>query len=258
MYYSLYLQVLSSTSDGKRYIDFYNVIEYPYLAIIDPRTGECMRTYNHITVDVLISALNDMLSTHASPESAPQDGNTKEWSESISSKASSASESRISECSSSSKAFKYFEDDSDDTGNSRKATLDSSCSSSAVSTSSYKIMNKRRKMEEPILDEEPEEESSEVKPVREAKPIVEKLRTGNEPTVRLCLRLPSGKKETISMYGDDTVEDFLNKMEDMGYALSDHSFLIPFPKTIIGELPSTTQLSDTILSPSNTVFISKI
>ena len=62
------MQVLSNSVDGKRYIDFYNVNSYPYLAIIDPRTGECMRTSNHITVDTLVSDLNDMLSTHASPD----------------------------------------------------------------------------------------------------------------------------------------------------------------------------------------------
>lgn len=73
-------QVLCSTSDGRRYIDFYNVVAYPYLAIVDPRTGECMKTYNNITVDSLISDLNDMLSTHASPESALQvTSNSKDW-----------------------------------------------------------------------------------------------------------------------------------------------------------------------------------
>ena len=67
------VQILSSTDDGKRYIDFYNVMTFPYLSIIDPRTGECMRTFNNITVDSLIFGLNDMLSTLASPENIMQD-----------------------------------------------------------------------------------------------------------------------------------------------------------------------------------------
>lgn len=54
--------------------------EYPYLAVVDPRTGECMQTYNHITVDILMSALNDMLSTHPSPECVTNDSFTsKKW-----------------------------------------------------------------------------------------------------------------------------------------------------------------------------------
>lgn len=68
-----FLQILSTTTGGKRYIDFYNVANYPYLAIIDPRTGECMRSFNHITVDSLATGLNDMLSMHASPDNTPSD-----------------------------------------------------------------------------------------------------------------------------------------------------------------------------------------
>lgn len=62
-------QVLSNTSDGKRYIDFYNVNEYPYLAVVDPRTGECIKSYNQLTVDSLLTSLNDMLSANPSPDS---------------------------------------------------------------------------------------------------------------------------------------------------------------------------------------------
>lgn len=67
------LQTSSNTSDGVRFVDFYNVSTYPYLAIIDPRTGECMKSFNNVTVDTMISDLNDMLSTHASPESIASD-----------------------------------------------------------------------------------------------------------------------------------------------------------------------------------------
>lgn len=74
-----FIQVLSNTSDGKRYIDFYNVVTYPYLAIVDPRTGECMKIYNSITVDSLISDLNDVLSTHPSPESSQVTSDSKDW-----------------------------------------------------------------------------------------------------------------------------------------------------------------------------------
>lgn len=71
---------MSNTSDGNRYVHLYDVYEYPYLAVIDPRTGECMKTYNHITVDILISALNDMLSSHPSPECVSSDSvHSKEW-----------------------------------------------------------------------------------------------------------------------------------------------------------------------------------
>lgn len=54
------------------------------------------------------------------------------------------------------------------------------------------------------------------------------------------------------------LQDFINKMNEMGYPSTDHTYLVPFPKTNIGMLSPETHLSDTILSPANTVFITKI
>lgn len=59
---------MSDTADGRRYIDFYNVLDYPYLAVVDPRTGECMRSYNTISMDHLLTGLNDVLSSQPSPD----------------------------------------------------------------------------------------------------------------------------------------------------------------------------------------------
>ena len=83
-------------------------------------------------------------------------------------------------------------------------------------------------------------------------------KTDNTSAIRLCLRLPNGKKETISMSATDTIEDFINTMESMGYSSTDHTYLVPFPKTNIGALSPQIYLSDTILFPANTVFITKI
>lgn len=53
-----------------------------------------MHTYNHITVDILMSALNDMLSSHPSPESVSNDSfNYKKWN---SCTATTAEESSVS------------------------------------------------------------------------------------------------------------------------------------------------------------------
>lgn len=76
----------------------YDVYEYPYLAVIDPRTGECVKTYNHVTVDILMSALNDMLSSHPSPECVSSDSvHSKKWNNctATATKESSASNSSV-------------------------------------------------------------------------------------------------------------------------------------------------------------------
>ena len=251
-------QVLSSTSDGKRYIDFYNVSEYPYLAVIDPRTGECMHTYNHITVDILMSALNDMLSSHPSPESVSNDSfNYKKWNSCTATTAeeSSVSNSAVHDGSSSSKTSKHVIDNINvnDSGN-HNGTTDVQSSSPPIST--CRNVSKKRRMGESDLISENQESSSKDESC-ESKCDSSKVKTSSE-SIRLCLRLPTGKKETISMCAADTIEDFINKMKSMGYASADHTYLVPFPRTNIGELSPEIPLSDTILSPANTVFITKI
>ncbi|XP_012278148.1 UBX domain-containing protein 7 isoform X2 [Orussus abietinus] len=260
-------QVLSNTADGKRYIDFYNVNEYPYLAVVDPRTGECMTTYNHITVDSLAAGLNDMLSTHASPESAPQESSSsKEWTSSFSAKRQSP-DSVVSDSSSCFKKSK----NSEDSGNSENilgacSTSTSNLPCSSSSSSNINIISKRSRIDEldsksrrldcNFVNETSKSNQNEVSQSSTCEKTME-LRN-DEPLLRLCLRLPHGGKETVSMSANDTMETFLRRMEEMGYPPSEHTYLIPFPKTDVGALPPTLRLLDTILYPSNTVFITKI
>ncbi|XP_043478685.1 UBX domain-containing protein 7 isoform X1 [Leptopilina heterotoma] len=256
-------QVLSNTSEGKRYNDFYNVMSYPYLGVIDPRTGECMRIYNQVTVDSLTSGLNDMLSTHASPECAPQEPSVSdEWKNSSDSsmKRNLVSDSSVSSNSSGVKKLRKLE------GRSLgiidgEATV--GVSSTSVSNHSPTILSKRSRIDE--LDakskssclgaQKKDETSSKEQDVScKSESVIDK----DAPSLRLCLRLPNGSKETISMNSSERIEDFLKKMQDMGYTMVEYTFLIPFPRTVIEDLSLDLRLADSILFPSNTVFISKI
>ncbi|XP_012532905.1 UBX domain-containing protein 7 [Monomorium pharaonis] len=248
-------QVLSNTTDGKRYIDFYNVVTYPYLAIVDPRTGECMKTYNNITVDNLMSDLNDVLSTHPSPESATQvTSDSRDWNNfpTTPPKRSTLADQMKNECGPSSKTSRLLSEKITDSGN-ETVTSDNITSSSVPSSnmpsSSNSAFNKKRKLNECAIKQQKDEK---------LKSNATKPETGDEPFLRLCLRLPNGAKETISMCATDTIEDFLIKMEEMGFSSTEHTFLVPFPKTNVGALSANTRLLDTILFPTNTVFITKI
>ncbi|GAB1865797.1 UBX domain-containing protein 7 [Camponotus japonicus] len=245
-------QVLCSASDGRRYIDFYNVVAYPYLAIVDPRTGECMRTYNNITVDSLISDLNDMLSTHASPESASQvTSNSKNWNNfpTTPPKRNILADQIKNDCGPSSKTSRLL---SEKIANSENENVTSNnITSLNIPSSSSTAFNKKRKLNECEAKEKQLKDEK-------LKSNTAKIETNDEPFLRLCLRLPNGTKETISMCATDTIEDFLFKMEEMGFPSTEHTFLVPFPKTNVGALSSNIRLLDTILFPTNTVFITKI
>jgi hypothetical protein len=44
----LIFQVYLNSAEGQRYAAFYNVSDWPYVAVIDPRTGESLRVWNKI------------------------------------------------------------------------------------------------------------------------------------------------------------------------------------------------------------------
>lgn len=246
-------QVLCNTSDGRRYIDFYNVVSYPYLAIVDPRTGECMKTYNNITVDSLMSDLNDMLSTHASPESASSQvtSNSKDWNNfpTTPPKRNTLADQIKNDCGPSSKTSRLLSEKITNLEN-ENVTSDNITSLSIPSSSNTAFIKKRKLSECEAKDKQIKDEKLKSNTV--------KTETSDEPFLRLCLRLPNGTKETISMCATDTIEDFLIQMEEMGFPSTEHTFLVPFPKTNVGALSSNTRLLDTILFPTNTVFITKI
>ncbi|KAK0168780.1 hypothetical protein PV327_002550 [Microctonus hyperodae] len=264
-------QVLSDTADGRGYINFYNVTTYPYLAIVDPRTGECMRSYTNITVDSLLTGLNDMLSTHPSPDS------TSDF---------PCIEESHCEPSSSMKRPARFNPMSKDSGRRiKKSRPTSEATTSSIGSSYHKdegsvvststgnhsiIRGKRSRIEVPdnlddigpsesaIVPSKDDSSASNACNSQEVEPSKSEISNGDGPSLRLCLRLPSGGREAVLMCANDTIETFIRRVEEMGYARSEHTYLIPFPKTNVGALPSQTRLFDTILYPSNTVFITKV
>ncbi|XP_047356835.1 UBX domain-containing protein 7 isoform X3 [Vespa velutina] len=251
-------QVLSNTKDGKNYIDFYKVINYPYLAVIDPRTGECIRKYNHITIDSLISDLNDILSIHASPEGASNDiiNHKSDNVTSLLVKESQLSETSKNDYASCSKSTRNVASDRDYADSTSKQLDSQNNSNSNISSNSPCILKKRRRLDNTNQKvASPERKEEMVDKMQDGKTDID---TDNDkPLLRLCLRLPTGDKETISMCANNTIEDFLKRMKDMGYPLADYTYLVPFPKTNIGILAVNIRLIDTILFPSNTVFITK-
>lgn len=61
----LFLQVYRITDDGVRFRQLYHVETYPYIAIIDPRTGEKMTSWNGVTVSEFQTAVHEFLASNS-------------------------------------------------------------------------------------------------------------------------------------------------------------------------------------------------
>ena len=65
----LFWQVYNTSRDGERYIQFYPVTQYPYIAIIDPRTGELVENFNNVqSPDLFLEQIIEFLRDRPSPD----------------------------------------------------------------------------------------------------------------------------------------------------------------------------------------------
>ncbi|CAG8473894.1 8106_t:CDS:10 [Paraglomus occultum] len=67
----LFMQLPANSSEGRRYKTFYPFDDYPHIAIIDPRTGERLKTFNYsLTPNDFIIAVTDFLERYSLKEAA--------------------------------------------------------------------------------------------------------------------------------------------------------------------------------------------
>jgi len=63
----IFLQIYCDTSEGQKFISCYNVLTYPFVAIIDPRTGEKLKEWSRLDVPVFCEAITNFLSDQELP-----------------------------------------------------------------------------------------------------------------------------------------------------------------------------------------------
>lgn len=67
----VFWQVYHEGSEGLKYKTFYPVARWPYVAVLDPRTGELLTTWNNLDKSSAIELLIDFLEAHKYSEDAP-------------------------------------------------------------------------------------------------------------------------------------------------------------------------------------------
>lgn len=61
---SLSLQVYHDSEEGQRYMMFYQVSEWPHVAILDPRTGECLVTWHKLDAVTFCDLVTEFLTAY--------------------------------------------------------------------------------------------------------------------------------------------------------------------------------------------------
>ncbi|XP_077515607.1 UBX domain-containing protein 7-like [Amblyomma americanum] len=64
----VFWQVYQDSEEGQRYVLFYKVVDYPYVAILDPRTGEKVLSWNQVDAVKFCDAVTEFLTEHPTPD----------------------------------------------------------------------------------------------------------------------------------------------------------------------------------------------
>ena len=71
------LQQYKESEEAQRYVTFYPVSEWPYVAILDPRTGELMVTWQKLDAATFCDLVTEFLSLHPNLEPSNKEDSTE-------------------------------------------------------------------------------------------------------------------------------------------------------------------------------------
>jgi len=260
----IFWQQYKESEDAQRYLTFYPVTDWPYVAILDPRTGEHLVTWNKIDASSFCDLVTEFLSLH--PSLSPQDPEKSEEAEvEPESKKAKTSESILDA------------DEDDQIAAAIQASL------KEQSAKKQKVENSDNSDDEDDDDDGDyfESFSAEVSnssfPTRTAKKIEEKetdtskdlfevddnneenwekyLGDKDDAHSSIMIRFPDGNRVTKDIPCSSQFQAIVGYVASEGYSLDKHEIVTNFPRRILTDLDTTQTLKDLGLFPKETVFV---
>lgn len=212
----VFWQVYHNSHEGQRYMQFYGVNSFPYVAILDPRTAECLRTWTSaVDSNLLCEWLTDFLQDHCRPNPSQPQQQHKHPAACASASSSSTSTNSNS-----------IQELNDDTCN---HPID---------------MNNHENHQEMLIDEANDQNSS--NSVQNDQTLDrEKYREYfgvSETEAELILRFPNGDRESLRLPCDSQLKAVFSFLTSRGFGLDKYELVANFPRRNIHDLPGESTL----------------
>jgi len=264
----VFWQQYKESDEAERYMTFYQIDKWPYVSVIDPRTGENMVTWNKINASAFPELMTEFLTNHPSLESpAKEPPRKKARTGSILEQDEEAQMAAAIKASLGDALASTIEEEED-------ADLETFTDDEASNLSPRKYENGnndggrlngvnvckngdsgkgKRKFGEVGGGEangenggDDEEEDYDWKKY---------LGLESDPVAKVMIRFPDGSREIWKHPETSKLKALVIFVQSKGYALEDHEIVTNFPRRVVTDL----QLSDTLreagLAPQETVFV---
>uniref|UniRef100_A0A8C7NPL0 UBX domain-containing protein 7 n=1 Tax=Oncorhynchus mykiss TaxID=8022 RepID=A0A8C7NPL0_ONCMY len=251
----IFWQVYHDSEEGQRYIQFYKLNKFPYISILDPRTGQKMVEWNQLDVASFLEQVTGFLTEHGQldgPASSHPPPAKRARSESL---IDASEDSQLEAAIRASLQETHYESSSapdlPDSPHSADADSDGDSEAEPFSDSEGLISVDGSDNE----TTEPREGSSYSmdSPPTETSDL--DCLDDNGPKARLMLRYPDGQREQIALSFKAKLMALVRHVQSKGYPNERFELVTNFPRRKLAHLDYDITLQEAGLCPQETVFV---
>ncbi|KAF8797295.1 UBX domain-containing protein 7-like [Argiope bruennichi] len=246
----VFWQVYNDSIDGEKYIQFYKPVEFPYIAILDPRTGEKLVTWHHVDSTTLCELIESFLKEHSTPDGSSTSIKNHSATYSLLDQSEeeqlrAAIEASVKE----SKLINIEDNDSD------LETFDSDTESAGDKISSTVNANVYSDQSNDTIDVVGISESNDKDPTLAECSWRDFIGDEEDPKSDLVLRLPDGKREQVTWPCSTKLKSLLLFIDEIGYSPDKYELVTNYPRRNLCQLDLSKSLKEVDLFPREMIFV---
>jgi len=278
----VFWQQYKQSDEAQRYMTFYKITSWPYIAVIDPRTGENMVTWSHIDANAFPELITEFLSLNPNletPEKEPPRKKQRQGDKDESNEADGASTvAEMDEEAQLAAAIKASLADTL-TSNQQEPDMDLNLSDDEADSPM-----KRRPNDCPTTDSVGVTEPGAELRGEPLKPTSNGLTNGSvgedsrqedgsattngktatwrtylgqadDPLTNILIRYPDGSRDSWNYPSTSKLKALIEFISEKGYPLDDHEIVANFPRRIISQLDQDKTMKEHSLFPRETLFV---
>ena len=263
----VFWQQYRESDEAERYMTFYSIDKWPYVAIIDPRTGENMVTWANIDAAAFPALITEFLTLHPSLESPVKEpvrkkiktDNPVEMDEAAQLEAAiaaSLAETMERHESESGSDLETFSDEESNQGTPR--TTQSGKSGSEQNDANTNFNNSNGSISDKACELNPSSQSNGLDTSEEAsweKYLGVLDEESPSSITNILIRFPDGSRESWRQSAESLLKSLLLFVEFKGFSLVNHEVVTNFPRVVVSELDRNKTLKEVELCPRQTVFV---
>uniref|UniRef100_A0A673GFV5 UBX domain-containing protein 7 n=1 Tax=Sinocyclocheilus rhinocerous TaxID=307959 RepID=A0A673GFV5_9TELE len=247
----IFWQVYHDSEEGQRYIQFYKLNKFPYISILDPRTGQKMVEWNQLDVSSFLDQVTGFLSEHGQLDGqSSQPPAKRARSESL---IDASEDSQLEAAIRASLQETHYESTQD------KAESRSDDDSDAEPFSdSEGLISVDGSDNEADKRKNPHIVHSELvcqSPKKHYKSTLKVIHMKQHLCARLMLRYPDGQREQIALSAKAKLMALVRHVQSKGFANERFELVTNFPRRRLAHLDYDVTLQEAGLCPQETVFV---